>query len=233
MDGEQPASKRGKKDDTKTKSDIEPKPSTSSVTVCTNDRRRKVPKAKEAPPKFLDLDDYCQLEILKQLSLNDLSAMAEVCAQYKDIVQNFFITKYRNLNLASLVETENGKFTLPQLRRLLYNFGHLITSLTINLDMLNDRSGSTKLLGLLSKYCIPTIDELTFENQPKSDVTHDMNVFGGISHITEYLAISMLGSELMMKDTPPGLYTTSTDITYYRGQSKQIQRFQRIGELPN
>lgn len=54
--------------------------------------------------------------------------MAEVCVQFKGIGQQFFAIKYRNFNLESLVDSATGKFTLLHVRRLLYNFGHLILS---------------------------------------------------------------------------------------------------------
>lgn len=234
MEGEQPASKRAKKSDTKTESDVEPKPGTSSPSVAAasvdiDERKRKVPKAKVVPANYLDLDDQCQFMVLDHLSLNDLSAMAEVCVKYKEIAQSYFVQKHHNLNLASLVEVENGKFTLLQLRRLLYNFGHLISSLTINLDLLNERDGIGKLLTLVSKYSISTLYELTFEQPPNAGRRNTVggdgiaDILFGISGISEYMVASMLGTELMMMDAPPGAYYTHSKTTFRRGQSVQVQ----------
>lgn len=238
MESEQPASKRAKKSDTKTELDVEPKPGPSSPTVASasidiDERKRKVPKAKVASANFLDLDDQCQFAVLDQLSLNDLSTMAEVCVKCKEIVQSFFVGKHRNVNLASLVETENGKFTLLQIRRLLYNFGHLISSLTINLNLLNDRDGIGKLLTLVSKYSISTLYELTFEEQPPTGRRGGggggsiADILFGITGVSEFVVSSMLGFELMMMNAPPGAYNTHSKTIYRRGQSIQFQELRR------
>ncbi|XP_055302949.1 uncharacterized protein LOC129568728 [Sitodiplosis mosellana] len=247
MEGEQPPSKCAKLSDTNTESDVKPKPDPSSAPVDTEQRKRKVPTAnagspkldskdeakagpstasapKEASSTFLDLDDQCQTKILEQMSPNVLSAMAEVCVKYKEIAQRFFVTKHRDFNLSSLIETPDGKFTLVQVRRLLYNFGHLIASLTINLDGLNERGGVGKLLTLVSKYCTDTLTELTFENQPNHSLV-------GISGMTEYVGISMLGMEMMMKGSPPGQYGTRSKTVYRRGQSSQIQELHQMNNL--
>lgn len=234
MEGEQPASKRAKKSDTKTESDVEPKPgpsSPSSAAASVDERKRKVPKAKIASANFLDVDDHSQFAILDQLSLNDLCAMAEVCVKYKEIAQSHFMLKYRNLNLASLIETENGKFTLLQVRRLLYNFGHLISSLTINLALLNDRDGIGKLLTLVSKYSISTLYELTFEEQPPAPGARGdggiADILFGITGLSEYVVASVLGMELMMMNATPGAYNTHNKTTYRRGESIQVQELRR------
>lgn len=211
--------------DSKTESNVERKADSPSEPVVEEERKRKIPTAKvDSPQKceskdeskpgpsaasmasspidfqstastFLDLDDFCQTNILAELSLNDLGAMAEVCVKHKEIAQHFFAGNHRNCSLSSLVEAPGEKFTLLQARRLLYNFGHLITTLTINLDMLADRNSVGKLLTLISKYCVETLHEMVFENQPSSSLTG----IGGIGGMTEYIGISMLGMELMMK----------------------------------
>ena len=287
MEGEQPPTKRAKNCDDaesaeKTESNVEPKADSEPVVV--EERKRKIPTARVDSPKksesedeskpgpskasspfvpqstFLDLDDDCQTKILAEMSLNDLGAMAEVCVKYKEIAQHFFASKHRNFSLSSLVETPGEKFSLSQARRLLYNFGHLITTLTINLDMLNDRNGVGKLLTLISKYCVETLGELIFENQPSSSLTG----VGGIGGMTEYIAISMLGMELMMKvkrwenfnslgeilidyvfpsplfssvlsfvmkGSPPGQYGTRSKTVFRRGESNQIQELHQVNNL--
>lgn len=224
MEGEQPPTKRAKnsddmESDAKTEPNVEQKAELPSEPVVVEERKRKVPTARADSPKkseskdepeagpskapsppnfqstFLDLDDECQTKILAELSLNDLGAFAESSRKYQEIAQRFFASKYRNCSLSALVETPGEKFTLKQARRLLYNFGHLIATLNINLDLLDDRNGVGKLLTLVSKYSVETLDEMVFENQPSSSLTG----MGGIGGVTEFIAISMLGMEMMMK----------------------------------
>lgn len=214
MENEEPASKRAKVSDSKTECDIEPKPGPSSATTDTEERKRKVPQVKDdaiplgcydskgeqSVPKvespgtatFFDLDNLCQLMVLDELSVNDLGAMAEVCVKFKEIAQSYFATKYRNFDMAQLVDPGTGKYTLVHVRRLLYNFGHLISSLKINVDLLNERIGLSKMLDMIRKYCMETINELAFENQPGS-------ALGDIQGVSEYIMISFLGTRLMTR----------------------------------
>lgn len=71
MEKQEPESKRIKRSDTKTESDIGPKPGPSSFTVDTGVRKRKVPKAQGKLANFLDLADHCQYKVLEHLSVND------------------------------------------------------------------------------------------------------------------------------------------------------------------
>lgn len=157
-----------------------------SLSSCSDgERRRKYPTNVQSKG-LQDLDTNCQLEILQRLQLNDLCTMAEVSLPFKELAQRLFVGKHRTMNLSSMVDPTTNHFSLMQLRRLFYNFGHLIWSLTMNLKHLQDHSGLTKLLALVSKYSLNTLHELIFEEQPNASDS----IIGGLD---EFLAVQFLG----------------------------------------
>lgn len=144
-----------------------PAPSTSDEP----ERKRKLPKSKvnKEPVTVMDLNDDCNFEFLDRMSLTDLCSMAEVCTHFKALAQRLFALKYSNVALSSLANEEGGKYTLKQVRGLLQNFGHLIKVLTVDLTKLDNGEHVQKLLILIRRYCMATIDEMVFENHPNAD----------------------------------------------------------------
>lgn len=107
---------------------------------------------------FLTLNEECIFEVFNRLSLNDLCAMAEVCSELKFAAQKYFDVVYTAVNLVWLAEQDNQMFTLLQVERLLHNFGHLISTLCINTDLLMTETpepsdNNEKLLLMVEKYC--------------------------------------------------------------------------------
>lgn len=186
-------------------------------TVGESQRKRKIPKpAKDskaividAKKLLLNLNEECLLETLQRLTLTDLGAMAETCKHLKAVARKYFGIKHRTLALSSLVSKAGGKYTAKQVRQLLYNFGDLIKSLTVDTSLLDNPEHLTKLMSFIRKYCVSTVDELVFENHPGEN-------------IGDFIAVSWIGMELMTRNEPPGSYRTRSKTIYRQGQSDQI-----------
>lgn len=186
MDRNEPAAKRVKLDrtcKTKRSDDLLTKPSPSSKAV--NDVKRKCPKVtsnaagiepkstsshtKTGPLQLTELNVYCLIEIMGYLNLGDICAVAEVCVVLKEVALKTFISKYgEQIRLGSLTIPSVHTCTLVKIRRLLYNFGHLIRSLAIQFDLLGPISYK-KLLVLIRKYCFDTIKNVVVWNEPISE----------------------------------------------------------------
>lgn len=208
MEDETPAAKRAKSSVGSAK---ESKPGLSSSNAADkSDVKRKVARKVSPALKITDLNEQCQLEILQRLNLAELCAMAEVCIPMKEVAQNFFSVKHRNVDLSELITTENGKYSLTKVRQLLYNFGHLISVLTIDIGKLDDRDNLPKMFTLIRKYCIETLDKMVFTSQPNE-------------RVGEYIMISFLGTELMMRNVPAGRYVTRSSLEFKPGGSTQVQ----------
>lgn len=110
--------------------------------------------------KFSLMNDNCILYVLENLSLADLCSVAEVSVRLKQLAQYTFRLKYNTeLNL-SLLADGRSKITMKQVRSLLYNFGHFITSLHVSRKQFEFDSplhrpflGQQKLFHLIGKYC--------------------------------------------------------------------------------
>lgn len=217
MEGEGPSAKRAKRDD-KTPAEASNKPksvSTSSPVDKNVDLKRKVPKAKPKPIQFAELNEECLLEIIQRMKLGDICSMAEVCVRFKVIARKFFTVKHGKVSLSLLADTPDGQFSLLKVRQLLYNFGNLISTLTIDLDQLDDPVDCAKLLSLVGKYCLSTIESLEFPNQPND-------------RLGEFLVSSVLGLQLMIRDAAPGNFNMRNKLVYQPGKSTQIQTLERI-----
>lgn len=145
------------------------------------------PKVKESSLQMLDMNDLCLLEMLRRMDLRELCSMAEVNVRLKDFAQKVFATKHRTVSLSSLADPIDGKYTLSKVRQLLYNFGQHIKSLTIDESRLNDREQYGKLLLLVRKYVLETVDELVFLNQPGD-------------HMGSMITTMVFGQEMFYRD---------------------------------
>lgn len=174
------------------------------------ERKRKVAKKQESQLELAELNDDCLLNLMQCLTLNDLCSLASTCSHLKQLSQKVFTTKHRTLNLDSLIETEGGHFTVPQVQRLLHNFGHLISSLTINVRQIDDREKISKLIWLLRKYCIGTLDEMVFDNHPEGERLEDI------------IPVALLGMEIMVRDRVGNIRTKNCTM-FYPGKTVQTQ----------
>lgn len=120
-----------------------------------------------------------------------------------------FAIKYRTLNFDVLIG-DNGRISVPLIQRLLHHFGHLILSLTIDTNRTDDREKLSKLIWLLRKYCIYTLNELVLENQPNE-------------RVNEFFSLSMFGTEMILRNKIPGTYGTKRKTIFRPGSSMQIQ----------
>lgn len=137
---------------------------------------------------IMDLNGHCQLELLERLALADLCSMAEVCTHFNALTKKMFALKHKNVVLSS-INGESGKYTLKQACSLLRNFGNMIEDLTIDVSKLNICTAINskfrenwheqkmlkhipnlkkvdniqKLLTLIRRYCVATIDKLEIE----------------------------------------------------------------------
>lgn len=111
-----------------------------------------------AAANFMDLNEECIFEVFNHLSLTELCIVAGVCSQLRFAAQKYFDVMYTAVNLAWLNDDDTGTYTLLQAKRLLYNFGHLISTLVVNTDLMitesqEDGDCKEKLLLLVQKYC--------------------------------------------------------------------------------
>lgn len=223
MESDGTPAKRSKRDNkTPTRASNKPPSASTSNPVDENANvKRKVPKAKAEmkakakPLQFTELNAECVLEIMQRMTLDDICTLAEVCIRFKEIAQKFFTVKHGKVSLSSLAKTPDGKFSLLKVRQLLYNFGNLISWLTIDLNQLDDPEDCAKLLSLIRKYCFTTIDKLEFMNQPND-------------RLSEYVVSSVLGLELMVRDAGPGRFAMRTKLIFECGKSIQEQNLMRI-----
>lgn len=81
------------------------------------------------------------------------------------IFSQVFTGKHRNVSLTLLADPSTGKYTLAKVRQLLYNFGHLIGTLTIDEKSLDDNEQFGKLLTLVHKYCMETVEKSKQSNK--------------------------------------------------------------------
>lgn len=164
------------------------------------------------PMNVMDMNDHCLLEMMKRMELRDLCAMAECCVHLKELAQMFFATNYRNVSLTSMTDPRTGKYPINKVRQLLYNFGHLIKSLTIDFNDIIDHDQCVKLLHLIRKYSFETIDEVVFLNQPKRDIDIGVNI-----------VVMLFGSELMLREVSAGQYRTRTKQIFQLNKMIQVQ----------
>lgn len=101
----------------------------------------------------MNLDEESLFEIFNNLSLNDLCIMAEVCPQLKFAAQKYFDVIYTAVNLSWLSDNDSGQFSLARAERLLQNFGHLISTITVNTQQLDATDCKEKLLMAIDKCC--------------------------------------------------------------------------------
>lgn len=123
------------------------------------DVTQKNPEVEKPQTNILDMNTQCLLEMLRRMGLSELCTMAEVNVQLKRLAVDVFAVNHRNVSLTSLADPTTGKYTLTKVRQLLYNFGHLIHTLTIDETSLDDREQYAKLLQLVHKYCVETVEK--------------------------------------------------------------------------
>lgn len=114
------------------------------------------------PLKLTDLNESCLLDVMSYLDMDDLGAMAEVCVRLKAVAQTAFPIMFGvKIRAESLTIPNDCISTLVKARRLLYNFGHLIPSLTTHVTL-----WYKKLFKLIRKYCAETIEYVVVEDEP-------------------------------------------------------------------
>lgn len=121
---------------------------------------------KAEPLKLTDLNSHCLLKVMQHLALSDLCAMAEVCVILKEVALKAFPVMFsKELRLGSLAIPSIHTRTLVMVRRLLYNFGHLVRSLSVRFSLLNQICYG-KLFALIFKYCSKTIQNVVIWDEP-------------------------------------------------------------------
>lgn len=105
----------------------------------------------DQPEEQIYMNDDCVREVMDFLNLFDLCTMAEVCVQFKRVAMQTFAAKFRDVSLMSLIEP-NGFYKLAKVRQLLYNYGHLIRNLIVDVNGLANRNDNyPKMLNLIRK----------------------------------------------------------------------------------
>lgn len=116
---------------------------------------------------LMNLNDHCILEMFEYLPLNDFCMMAEVSLRLNVLAKYFFRVKYSGSFSMKLLINGDKKISMKQARRLLENFGHLITSLKVSrkwfkFDSSNNVfKGQRRLFSLINKYCPTKLTTLT------------------------------------------------------------------------
>lgn len=185
------------------------KSSPSQNAINKNDGKRKIRTVSSASSlKLMDLNDHCLLEMMERMNLCDLCTCAELCVRLKKLAQRFFITKYRKMSLTQLADSTTGKCTMSKIRQLLYNFGHLIKSLTIDYKVLNrrkaDKTSQEEVLvfAFVRKYCFATIDEVVifYDHFNENDGAVPI-----IMKNIQKIVIFNFGSMMFLKNVPEDL----------------------------
>lgn len=98
--------------------------------------------------EFQTMNDYCIIEIFKNLELKDLSAAANTCSRLQTLAQMAFSSKYRDQRV-NLEESEEI------LEDCLRNFGSQMQSVRIQRprEIRFRDGGGIQVLSLLLKYC--------------------------------------------------------------------------------
>lgn len=183
-------------------------------------------KINSASLKMMDINDHCLLEMMERMNLESLCTVAEVCVRLKKLAQRFFATEYRKMSLTQLADPSNGKCKMSKIRQLLYNFGHLIKSLTIDYKVLNrrkaDKTSQEEVLvfAFVRKYCFATIDEVVifYDHFNESDGAVPI-----IMKNIQKIVIFNFGSMMFLKNVPE-------EIESERCKSKMV--FQRTKTTP-
>lgn len=146
------------------------------------------------PCAFMNINDDCILEILERLPLTDLCNMAEVSVRLKQLTEFVFRLKYRKLNI-KLLALNDERIEMKQARSLFTNFGHLIQSLHISRKLFmfdlpthNPFNGQIRLLRLIRKYCLESLDTLTLGHfwMNSEMITEAMPIFKRVQTLNHY-----------------------------------------------
>lgn len=112
-------------------------------------------------PHILNLNVYVLRDIFDHLNLSDLCSIAEVCVDFRELARDIFAVKHQNVSLTSLADVLGGSYTLLKVRQLLYNFGDLIKTLSIDYTRLNNLADYEKVMQLVGKYTFGHVEETT------------------------------------------------------------------------
>lgn len=129
------------------------------------------------------LNEDCNLLILEELSLARLASIAETSKRFQSLAQQVFRRQFakrtfifhtpyfidaNTMTGAELTEnTGDGNVKikhLPSISRILRNFGHLITKLSIINDFTISKSIARKIFHLVNLYCAESLTHFTIKN---------------------------------------------------------------------
>lgn len=196
--------------------ELKTEPASSSTTTQSQkeatEADKKDAKVETPSTNMMDMNDHCLFEMMSRMGLRELCSMAEVSVPLKGFAQQVFTLNHSHVSLTSLADPQDGKYTLSKVRQLLYNFGPYIKSLTIDESSLNDREVYGKLLQLVRKYCLDTLDKIVFLDQPSD-------------HISSMIATMIFGQDMYCRDVDIGerRHRSRTQITYQPRKITQEQ----------
>lgn len=98
-----------------------------------------------------------QFDALDGMSLDSICVWADMIPEFKEMARKFFAVKYRHINLSLLANPQTGKYSLDKVARMLRIFGHLIWSLAMDINKLDDPDSVTDLLALVRNHCSQTL----------------------------------------------------------------------------
>lgn len=117
---------------------------------------------------FLAINEFCLLEVLKNMSLGDLCKVSRTCERLQMLARMSFVVKYKSLDMKLLKIGEN-KISLQQAQSLFSNFGDLILDIKVSATdfafygTLEKYSDASKLVLLMKEHCTK-LQSWTFEH---------------------------------------------------------------------
>lgn len=136
--------------------------------------------------KLMDLNHDCILEIFRHTDIKTLSNVAKTCERLNDLARYHFRVKHHRMNLVSLFEHGAIRNPTQVIRKLLQNFGDLITSLCVSGNVLTRSPNmSNNVILFIHKYCC-SLKELIFEDFDLEE--NSINVFQMILKPIEFLS---------------------------------------------
>lgn len=109
---------------------------------------------------ILDLNDHVLCEVFKNMDDFDLSAIANVCSNFRMISESVFGLRYKQKIFSTWLSQRNIIFPMQfgQFRSILRSFGPLINSFDLKLH--GDEKHTQQIMEFVVRYCGETLDEL-------------------------------------------------------------------------
>lgn len=114
-----------------------------------------------------DLNDDAILEILRRMSLDELTAIAMTCQRFQTLARTVFQRNFasKSVQLESLyINKQHGEQAIAHVVRLFRTFGDLMTDINLSLYYSHLRRLNVAIFNLMVKYCTNTIDKFTFRS---------------------------------------------------------------------